>query len=469
MREAVGVRLESRSHCGPRECRRGDRDTVALRGAVSFSGKDATVARQRASACFEETFDAWFDRVYADSTLTLNAAQVQTALTNLRAPGATPPDETLEDLATRIDALAIQVETADHGWAGARGKELVPGLSAMFDTAQHLRLIGDAPVQSVLAHEQAEQNAFAARWLANGNLPSVLSASPTSGLQLAADLSPLRDAVRTFLAQPFAAASGDGGAAIRTVDAGSVQRALAVLPAYRQYVGGPLAQAPDAYRAALMAAAGNDAVHSMVERACRAGPRCPCSATAAARPRMRRCSSTRRARARRPTRRISIRSAATIRPTSVVLHVSDAAVAVVRATDDATADARAVPSGARRFPPAGTAAPAGRCARSARRRRRRCKAISPRKRRRWRIRRRAPPGALDWLNAQKQPLEPADAQLVSRWRALSVDLAQYRAKSPASAMIAVPSIIADQLDKLDVDNCSVSLAQIDVPERVTSS
>jgi type VI secretion system protein ImpL len=71
--------------------------------------------------------------------------------------------------------------------------------------------------------------------------------------------------------------------------------------------------------------------------------------------------------------------------------------------------------------------------------------------------------ALDWLVAQKQPLEPADARLVARWRALSADLTQYRAKSPTSAMIAVPSIIADQLDKLDVDNCSATLAQIDVP------
>lgn len=71
--------------------------------------------------------------------------------------------------------------------------------------------------------------------------------------------------------------------------------------------------------------------------------------------------------------------------------------------------------------------------------------------------------ALDWLNTQKQPLEPADARLVGRWRALSADLTQYRAKSPTSAMIAVPAIIADQLDKLDIDNCSASLAQIDVP------
>jgi len=204
MREAVGVKLDP-DHIPDREgLENATSETVVANGVVSFAGKDATVARQRASACFEETFDAWLDRVYSDSTLTANAAQVQATLTLLRTPGATPTDEMLADFAARIDVLAVQVETADHGWAGARGKELVPGLTAMYDTARHLRLIGEAPVQAVLAHQQAEQNAFAARWLVHGNLPSVLSASPASGMQLAADLPPLRDALRTLVKDHFA-------------------------------------------------------------------------------------------------------------------------------------------------------------------------------------------------------------------------------------------------------------------------
>jgi type VI secretion system protein ImpL len=72
-------------------------------------------------------------------------------------------------------------------------------------------------------------------------------------------------------------------------------------------------------------------------------------------------------------------------------------------------------------------------------------------------------GALAWLAAQKTPLGSADERLVARWVALSGDLTQYRAKSPASAMVAVQSIIADQLDKLDLDNCNASLEKVSVP------
>jgi type VI secretion system protein ImpL len=461
MREAVGVKLDP-DHIPDREgLENAISETVVANGVVSFAGKDATVARQRASACFEETFDAWLDRVYSDSTLTANAAQVQATLTLLRTPGATPTDEMLADFAARIDALAVQVETADHGWAGARGKELVPGLTAMYDTARHLRLIGEAPVQAVLAHQQAEQNAFAARWLVHGNLPSVLSASPASGMQLAADLPPLRDALRTLLEQPFVAASGDGNEAIRTVDGSGVQRALAVLPAYRQYVAGPLAQAPDAYRDALLAAAGNDAVHSMVSALSAA------ASQAAQRDGSPPAEAALQFDALRKSALDLIAAFDSLGrgdlATSVALHVSDAALAVLRATDaqlqslapftpargdfsgwngrpggSLRAFGAATPQALQAYLAAQAAAVADTASYAA--------------------------SALDWLTAQKQPLAPADMQLVSRWKALSADLAQYRAKSPTSAIIAVPAIIADQLDKLDVDNCSVSLAQIVVPE-----
>ncbi|QYD71591.1 hypothetical protein KZJ38_31800 [Paraburkholderia edwinii] len=460
MREAVGVQLDPDRIADRDGLNDAVRETVAARGAISFSGPEAVTARQQASACFEETFDAWFDRVYSDSTLTLNAAQVQATLTNLRAPGAAPANAVLSDLATRIDTLATQVDTANHGWAGTRGKELVPGLSSLFDTAQHLRLIGETPVKSVQAHEQAEQNAFAARWLANGSLPSVLGASSSNGLQLAPDLPPLRDALRTLLAQPFVVASGDGSASIREVDANSAQRALAVLPAYRQYVGGPLAQAPDAYRAALMAAAANDAVRSMVN-----------ALSAPATPALQRESGSAADAALQfdALRKSALDLIAAFDSlnrddlaTSVALRVSDSALDVLRAADaqlQSLAPFRPVrgdfsswngsPGGSLRAFGAATpqalqsylAAQAAAVAEIAA----------------------TAGGALDWLSTQKQSLEPADARLVSRWRALNADLAQYRAKSPASAMVAVPSIIADQLDKLDIDNCSASLAQVDVP------
>jgi type VI secretion system protein ImpL len=460
MREAAGVQLDAEHVADRDSVNEAIRDTVALRGMISLNGKDALAARQHTSACFEEAFDAWFDRVYADSTLTVNAAQVQNTLTTLRAPGATPADSVLADLGTRIDTLAAQVDTANHGWAGARGKELVPGLTGLFDTARHLRLIGEAPVDAVQAHEQAEQNAFAARWLANGNLPSVLSASQANGLQLAPDLPPLRDALRTLLAQPFVATSGNGSASIRSVDAASVQRALAVLPAYRQYVGGPLAQAPDAYRPALLAAAGNDAVHSMV------GALAVPQSQAAQRDAGSAADAALQFDALRKSALDLIAAFDSLGrddlATSVALHVSDAALDVLRSADaqlQALAPFRpvggdfsswngspggslrafgaATPQALQSYLAAQSAAVADTAGTAA--------------------------SALDWLNAQKQPLEPADSRLVARWRALSADLAQYRAKSPASAMVAVPSIIADQLDKLDVDNCSAALAQIDVP------
>ncbi|WP_207005382.1 type VI secretion system protein [Trinickia mobilis] len=460
MHEAVGVTLAPEHVADRARLDAAVRDTAVDDGMIQFGSAQAVAARQRASLCFEQSFDAWFDRVYSDSTLTANAAQVQTALTDLRAPGATPADAALTALASGIDTLAAQVDTADHGWASAHGKELVPGLTTTFDQAQHLRLIGGAPVEAVLAHEEAEQNAFSARWLVSGNLPGVLSASPATGLQLAADLPPLREALRTLLAQPFAGGSDNAGAAVRSVDAASAQRALAVLPAYRQYVAGQLAQAPDAYRSALLAAAGNDAVQSMVSAL--SAPASPAAQRDGA-------SVADAAQNFDALKKSAVDLIAAFDSlgrddlaTAVALRVSDAALAVLRAADAQLqslapfrpargdfSDWNGNPGGALRAFGAATpqALQTYLAAQSA--------AVADAAG--------AAAGALDWLSAQKPPLEPADARLVSRWKALSADLAQYRAKSPASAMIAVPAIISGQLDKLDLDNCSATLEQIDVP------
>ncbi|QCP53541.1 hypothetical protein FAZ95_31360 [Trinickia violacea] len=460
LREAEGVTLAPERVPDRESLDAVVRDIVVDNGLVQFSSAPAVAARQRASLCFEQSFDAWFDRVYSDSTLTANAALVQTALTDLRAPGATPTDAALSTLASGIDTLAAQVDTADHGWASAHGKELVPGLTTTFDTAQHLQLIGAAPVAAVLAHEEAQQNAFSARWLVSGNLPGVLSATPASGLQLAADLPQLREALRTLLAQPFAGGSPNANAAIRSVDAASAQRALAVLPAYRQYVAGPLAQAPDAYRGPLLAAAGNDAVQSMVGAL--SAPASPATQRDVA-------SAADAAMQFDALKKSALDLIAAFDSlgrddlaTTVALRVSDAALAVLRASDaqlESLAPFRPVrgdfsgwngsPGGALRAFGAATpqalqtylAAQAAAVAEAAG----------------------SAASALDWLNAQKPPLEPSDARLVARWRALSADLTQYRAKSPASAMIAVPAIISEQLDKLDLNNCSATLEQIDVP------
>lgn len=460
MREAAGVQLAP-EHVGDRTQLDAALRATSLEGdTVSLDGAQAASARQRVSTCFEQSFDTWFDQVYADSTLTANAAQVQTSLTQLRAPGDAPADATLSNLANGIDALAAQVDAADHGWASARDKELVPGLTGTFDTAQRLQLIGAAPVQAVLAHEQQVRAAFDARWLANGNLPGVLSATPANGLQLSADLPPLREALRTLLAQPFAATDGNSNAVIRSVDVGTVQRALAVLPAYRQYVAGPLVQAPDAYRAALMAAAGNEAVKSML-----AALSTPTQLAA-----QQGSSSVADAAAQFDALHKSALDLIAAfdslgrddLATSVALRVSDSALLVLRTADaqlQALAPFRPVrgdfsdwdgrTGGSLRAFGAATpqALQAYLAAQAA--------AIADLAD--------SPAGALDWLNAQKPPLDAGDAQLVSRWKALSADLAQYRAKSPASAMIAVQTIIGDQLDKLDLGNCSASLEQVSVP------
>jgi type VI secretion system protein ImpL len=459
MREAAGVQL------APEHVEDRARLDAALReatlegGMVSLDSAQAASARQGVSVCFEQSFDTWFDQVYADSTLTANAAQVQTLLAQLRAPGAAPADGTLSTLANSIDALAVQVDAADHGWAGARDKELVPGLTATFDTAQHLQLIGAAPVQAVLAHEQQARAAFTARWLANGDLPGVLSATPTNGLQLAADLPPLREALHTLLAQPFAATDGSTDTAIRSVDVGTVQRALAVLPAYRQYVAGPLAQAPDAYRAALLAAAGNEAVKSMLAALSTPAQLATQGSGSVA-------ESAAQFDALHKSALDLIAAFDSLGrddlATSVALRVSDAALAVLRVADAQLqqlapfrpvrgdfSDWNGQPGGSLRAFGAATpqALQAYLAAQAA--------AIADLAD--------GPAGALDWLNTQKPPLDPADAHLVSRWKSLSADLAQYRAKSPASAMIAVQTIIGDQLDKLDLGNCSASLEQVSVP------
>jgi type VI secretion system protein ImpL len=460
MREAVDVNL-SLDRIADRE---GMDDAVRTSstegGMVSLVGRDVSAARQNVSVCFEGLFDTWFDHVYSDSTLSVNAGKVQAALTELKTPGTVPTKASLAELAERIDLLATQVDTADHGWAGARGKELVPGLTATFDTAQRLRLIGEAPVASVLAQEEAAQNAFSARWLASGDLPGVLSASPSSGLQLAADLPPLRDSLRTLLAQPFAAVSSDSSAGIRNVDVSTVQQALAVLPGYRQYVAEPLAKAPDAYRGALLAAAGNSAVTSMVSALSTPGlatlPHDTSSPADAAQQ-----FDTLRKNALDLIAAFDSLGRHDL-ATSVALQVSNAALAVLR-TADAQLQSLApfrplhgdfsswdgsqggalrafgatTPQALQTYLAAQSAAVADTATNAA--------------------------SALDWLNAQKPPLAPADARMVSRWQALTTDLAQFRAKSPTSAMMAVPSIISDRLDKLDLANCSASLDQVDVP------
>ncbi|TKC81432.1 hypothetical protein FAZ69_27775 [Trinickia terrae] len=460
MHEAVGVELPPERVPDRAALDEAVRDTAIDGGTIRLNNTLAMAASRRASLCFEQLFDAWFDRVYADSMLTANAAQVQEALTQLRSPGATPANASLTALASGIDTLAAQIDTADHSWASAHGKTLVPGLDTMFETAQRLRLIGDAPVQTVLAHETAAQNAFSARWLVSGNLPGVLSATPANGLQLAADLPPLREALRTLLAQPFAGGTGNANAAIRSVDAAGVQRALAVLPAYRQYVAGPLAQAPEAYRGALLAAAGNDAVQSMVDAL--SAPASPAAQRDGA-------SVADAALQFDALRKSALDLIAAFDSlgrddlaTNVALRVSDAAVIVLRAADAQLqtlapfrpargdfSDWNGNPGGALRAFGAATpqALQTYLAAQSA--------AVADAAG--------SAAGALDWLNAQRPPLEPDDARLVSRWKALSTDLAQYRAKSPASAMIAVPTLIAEQLDKLDLDNCRATLDQVDVP------
>jgi type VI secretion system protein ImpL len=460
MREATGVQLAP-EHVGDRaQLDAALRATAVDGGTLPLDGARAASARQRVSTCFEQSFDTWFDEVYADSTLTANAALVQTSLTQLRAPGAAPVDAALSTLANGIDALAVQVDSADHGWASARDKELVPGLTATFDTAQRLQLIGAAPVQAVLAHEQEARAAFSARWLANGNLPDVLSATPASGLQLSADLPPLREALHTLLAQPFAATDGSTDMVIRSVDVSTVQRALAVLPAYRQYVAGPLAQAPDAYRAALLAAAGNEAVKSMLAALSR-----PAQLTAQQGGGSVADSAAQFDALHKSALDLIAAFDSLGRDdlaTSVALRVSDAALVVLRTADaqlQQLAPFRPVrgdfsgwdghPGGSLRA--FGAASPQALQAYLAAQ----AAAIAELAE--------GPAGALDWLSTQKPPLEPADAQLVSRWKALSADLAQYRAKSPASAMIAVQTIIGDQLDKLDLGNCSASLEQVSVP------
>lgn len=460
MREAAGVQLAPEHVADRTQLDAALRATTLEGGTVSLDGAQAASVRQGVSACFEQSFDMWFDQVYADSTLTTNAAQVQSLLAQLRAPGAAPADGALSTLANSIDVLAVQVDAANHGWASARGKELVPGLTATFDTAQHLQLIGAAPVQAVLAHEQEARTAFASRWLANGNLPGVLSATSANGLQLSADLPPLREALHTLLAQPFAATGGNTDTAIRSVDSSTVQRALAVLPAYRQYVAGPLAQAPDAYRPALLAAAGNEAVKSMLAAL---------STPAQMMAQQGSGSVAETAAQFDALHKSALDLIAAFDSlgrddlaTTVALRVSDAALVVLRVADaqlQELAPFRPVrgdfsdwdgqPGGSLRA--FGAASPQALQAYLAAQ----AAAIADLAD--------GPAGALDWLNAQKPPLNPADAHLVSRWKALSGDLVQYRAKSPASAMIAVQTIIAGQLDKLDLGNCRASLEQVSVP------
>ena len=461
MRGAVGVSF-SPDHVADRAgLDDAVRATAVEGGQLTFDGTEARTAQARASVCFEETFDRWFDDIYQDSSLTTNAAQIQAMLADLKAPGAVPTTASLSELATRIDTLATQVDTADHGWAGTHGQELVPGLTATFDTAKGLRLIGATPVASVLEHEQSEQSAFAARWLASGNLPGVLASNPTTGLQLAADLLPLRDALRTLLGQSFVAGEGNAAAEIRGVDADSAQRALAVLPAYKQYSAGLLAQAPEAWRGALLAAAGNATVHSMV--AALSAPAAPGGArNVAYAPQTQgapfdtlRKNATDLVEAFDSLGRADLAQA-------VALRVSDAALDVLRSTDvqlqslepfrpvrgDFSAWNGSAGGSMRAFGAATPealqtylAAQAGAVADTAT----------------------LASSALDWLTTQNPPLSTADARLVARWKSLFADLAQYRARSPASALVAVPSIISNQLDKMDLDTCGGSLAQVDVP------
>jgi type VI secretion system protein ImpL len=463
MRGAVGVSF-SPDHVADRAgLDEAVRVSAVEGGELSFDSTEARAAQARASVCFEETFDRWFGDIYQDSSLTTNAAKIQVMLAALKAPGAVPTTASLSELAMRIDTLATQVDTADHGWAGVHGQELVPGLTATFDTAKGLRLIGAAPVASVLEHEQSEQSAFAARWLASSNLPGVLASNPTTGLQLAADLLPLRDALRTLLGQSFVAGEGNGAAEIRGVDADSAQRALAILPAYKQYSAGLLAQAPEAWRGALLAAAGNATVHSMV-----VALSAPVAAAAAGARNIVYAPQTQGApfdTLRKNATDLVEAFDSLGRPDlaqAVALRVSDAALDVLRSTDvqlqslepfrpvhgDFSAWNGSAGGSMRAFGAATPealqtylAAQAGAVADTAT----------------------LASSALDWLTSQNPPLSTADARLVARWKALFADLAQYRARSPASALVAVPSIISNQLDKMDLDTCSASLAQLDVP------
>ncbi|VWC49393.1 type VI secretion protein IcmF [Burkholderia lata] len=463
MREAVGVTLSperipdrTRLDAAVRSTT-ADPVTQTLNPALDFA------AQRRISRCFEQLFDAWFDHVYADSALTDNAAQIQSTLIALRVPGALPTNGQLSELADRIDMLAAQSDSANHGWAGAEGKELVPGLAASFDTARRLQLIGPVAVQAALGHQQVEQAIFAQRWLVGADsMPDVLGTLPTGGLRLAPSLSALRNSVHTLLSQPFAARGNWPTATIDTVNIDTVQRSLAVLPAWQQFVAGPLAQAPIDYRGALTAAGQSDVVKSMVDALSASGRATPTArdgaalTDAASRFDMLRKNALNLITAFDSLGRDDL-------ATAVVLRVSDAALDILHAADSQLQklapfqpvrgdfsgwDGRqggalrtygvSTPQGLEAYVRAQATAIADTADSAA--------------------------GALDWLTTQKSPLAASDARLVVRWRALSTDLVQYRAKSPASALIAVQSIIAEQLDKLDVGTCRGALEQISVPD-----
>jgi type VI secretion system protein ImpL len=463
MRETVGVNLAPEHIAERAQFDTAVRTTGIATGTLSPSAAQDPGARQRVILCFEQAFDSWFDRVYADSTLASNAAQVQSSLTALRAPGAAPTDAMLSGLADHIDALAAQLDAADHGWAGAHGKELVPGLTSTFDVAKRLQLIGPEPVQAALAHEQEAHDAFTARWLESSSLPGVMSAAPAGGLQLAGDLAPLRDALRALLSQPFVPSLNKSKeVAIESVDVASLQRALAILPAYQQYVAGPLVQAPQADRGALLAVAQNDVARSMVDALAT-----PARTFAAQQGNTSAGDEAAQFDALRKSALNVIAAFDSVGrddlAASTALRVSDQALVILRASDAQLQSF--APFRPRRGDFSDWDGHAGGALRA-------YDAATPQALQAYLAAQTTvisdaaenTAAALDWLSVQKPPLDAADARLVSRWKALSADLAQYRAKSPASALVAVQSIIADQLDKLDLENCDASLERISVPQ-----
>ncbi|WP_293938119.1 type VI secretion system protein [Iodobacter sp.] len=200
---------------------------------------------------FAELMKRWLDRLYADTTFTEMADNVQTHLTELQSDNRNSYAE-LDTLQRQIALLRRLIAASNSAWSSASGQDLVPGYSALLNHARSSSFVGKEVVQQIEAHASSVRKAFQERW---SNQDSSLTAQGAVGIR--EEVVQLQSAIHYLLEQDFVvqARSASLKAAVlgslKGMNAETLNTAMENYQSRQHYQAQILPKVPDLYRSAL--------------------------------------------------------------------------------------------------------------------------------------------------------------------------------------------------------------------------
>ncbi|WP_035056411.1 type VI secretion system protein [Andreprevotia chitinilytica] len=219
---------------------------------------------------FSLLMQRWLNRLYADETFSHTAQQAEQELQLLDAgQGNSVPE--LEAFNGRIDLLRRLVAATNSAWGHTSGQDLVPGYTALLETARRCSLIGGDVVDRVLVHAGQVRVEFHNRWLNGESSFSALLKQGQGGvIELQDEVVKLGAAIHSLLDQSFVVNSPAGeinarqsDSTLKGMDTESVVAAQHLFEDYQKYSIKDVLLVPEQYRAALESAAQANTAKSM--------------------------------------------------------------------------------------------------------------------------------------------------------------------------------------------------------------